>query len=73
MAPLFVAHGDAAPFLNKVISSRDSEMSAPTPTGSAKPPQTCRDWMWKRGKGHWQKKLGFMQSVPQYTALPNQR
>lgn len=32
--------------------------------------QTCRDWMWNQCKGHWQKKLGFMQSVPQYTTLP---
>lgn len=32
--------------------------------------RTCWDWMWNQCKGHWQKKLGFMQSVPQYTTLP---
>lgn len=34
---------------------------------------TWRDWMRNQCKGHWQKKLGFMQSVPQYTTLPNQK
>lgn len=43
MSPILVAHGDAASFLNKVISSREAEMSAPILTGSAKPPQTCQD------------------------------
>lgn len=58
MVTILNTDGDAAPFLNKLIPSREAEMSAPTQTGSAKPPNMLRLNV-KAVQGSLTKEIGF--------------